>query len=144
MFYQPLMAVTGPAYTPWLKKCALGLSAVLLLLCLHLLRPLPHWASDQLLWAGVAALLWGLSLIGFLRSTTTINAEGITQTWLIQKQVAWPEVRSAKLIGLPFGGRWSPPRLVVRTGIAFYTFNGGSMALQSEFARIALAFELKP
>ncbi len=36
-----------------------------------------------------------------------------------------------------------PPRLVVRTGNAFATFNGGSRAVLIEFAKISLAYQMK-
>ena len=60
------------------------------------------------------------------------------------RQVIWTEIRSAKLIGIPLAGWLSPPRLVVRTGNSFVTFNGGTPDLLAEFARISIAYQLKP
>jgi hypothetical protein len=79
----------------------------------------------------------------FLRATLTINASGIQQTgWLVQ-QVNWDDVRGAKLIGLSRLGWLMPPRLAVRTGTGFHTFNCGSLELFSELQRISLAYQLK-
>jgi hypothetical protein len=79
----------------------------------------------------------------FLRATLTINSYGIRQTgWLVQ-QVGWDDVRGARLIGLSRLGWLRPPRLAVRTGTGFHTFNCGSFELFSEFQRISLAYKLK-
>ena len=91
-----------------------------------------------------AMLLLALSYVGFLRSQVTIDAEGIRQSWLWNLQASWDEIRSAKLIGIPLAGWLSPPRLVVRTGNAFTTFNGGTPELVAEFARISIAYQVKP
>jgi hypothetical protein len=98
--------------------------------------------STQALMLG-AILLLLLSYRSFLRATVTIDDAGLRQTGLLGKEVRWDDVRGAKLIGLPRAGWLSPPRLVVRTGTAFYTFNGGTQEVLTEFARISLAYELK-
>jgi hypothetical protein len=84
-----------------------------------------------------------VSYVWFLRSTVTIDDKGIKQTWLVNRQVEWRDVRSAKMIGIPFVSWLFPPRLVVRTGNSFTTFNGGSRAVLVEFAKISLAFQMK-
>ena len=55
----------------------------------------------------------------------------------------WRDVRSAKMIGIPYFTWLFPPRLVVRTGTAFATFNGGSREVLVEFAKISLAYQMK-
>jgi hypothetical protein len=98
---------------------------------------------------GVKALLLGaaamllVSYYWFLRSRTTIDADGIRQSWVIDKRVDWGDVRGAKMIGIPYCGWLFPPRMVVRTGNAFTTFNGGSREVLIEFAKISLAFQMK-
>jgi hypothetical protein len=72
-----------------------------------------------------------------------IDARGIRQTWMFNREVEWRDVRSAKMIGIPFLTWLFPPRLVVRTGTAFMTFNGGSRDLLVEFAKISLAYQMK-
>jgi hypothetical protein len=101
---------------------------------------LPDGAQLFLLAAIAVVLLYWRD---FLRATLTINAFGIRQTgWLVQ-QVSWDDVRGAKLIGLSRLGWLMPPRLAVRTGTGFNTFNCGSLELFSELQRISLAYQLK-
>jgi hypothetical protein len=90
-----------------------------------------------------AAVMLGVSYYWFLRSTVTVDEKGITQTWLYNRQVEWRDIRSAKMIGIPFMSWIFPPRLVVRTGNAFTTFNGGSKEVLVEFAKISLAYQMK-
>jgi hypothetical protein len=45
------------------------------------------------------------------------------------------------MLGIPYMSWIFPPRLVVRTGNSFMTFNGGTQALLIEFAKIALAYQ---
>ncbi len=145
MSYRPEVTISGPAYSPWFKMlatlftfglCAYGVSFALRF-------PLHTWGSAVVVMMAAALMLLALSFVGFLRSTTTINERGILQTWAVSRQVDWKDVRSAKLIGIPHGGWLSPPRLVVRTGTAFHTFNGGTAELLAEFARISLAYAPK-
>ncbi len=145
MSYRPATAVSGPAYSPWFKMIAtlftLGLCAYGISFSLRF--SLQTWGTGVILLMGAALMLLGLSFVGFLRSETTIDEQGITQTWIVNRHVDWADIRSAKMIGVPHAGWLSPPRLVVRTGIAFHTFNGGTPELLAEFARISLAYEPK-
>ncbi len=140
--YQPAGVVNGPAYSPWFKLIAtlftFGLAGYA---ASFLIRHGGDLSAQALLLGAILLLL--LSYRGFLHATVTIDADGIRQSGLLGKQVMWPDVRGAKLIGLPRAGWLSPPRLVVRTGTAFYTFNGGTQDLLAEFARISLAYEMK-
>lgn len=140
--YRPAAPVCGPAYSPWFKMLATLLVFGLVgYVASFLLRYGADPVSELLLAAAIALLL--LSYRGFLRTTVTIDARGIRQDGWPGKQVAWDDIRSAKLIGLPNAGWLSPPRLAVRTGTAFYTFNGGTQELLTEFAQISVAYEMK-
>ncbi|MEO0318664.1 MAG: putative Membrane protein [Pseudomonadota bacterium] len=145
MSYRPLATISGPAYSPWFKLLAtlftFGLGAYGVSFALRF--PLLTWGAGVIVMMATALMLLALSFVGFLRSTTTIDDRGIVQTWVVSRQVLWDDVRSAKLIGVPHAGWLSPPRLVVRTGTAFHTFNGGTAELLAEFARISLAYEPK-
>jgi hypothetical protein len=90
-----------------------------------------------------AALMLVISYYWFLRSMVTIDGRGISQTWMYNRRVEWPDVRSAKMIGIPYLSWLFPPRLVVRTGTAFVTFNGGNRELLIEFAKISMAYRMK-
>ena len=145
-FYQPLQPLTGPAYSPWFKMLA---TLVTVALAGYGVSFAVRYALMDYSWSVrilfiAAMLMLALSYVGFLRSTVTIDAEGIRQSWLWNRQASWDEIRSAKLIGIPLAGWLSPPRLVVRTGNTFTTFNGGTPELVAEFARISIAYQVKP
>jgi hypothetical protein len=144
-FYQPQHSVSGPAYGTGFKVFAtivtLGLLAYGVSVALRF--PLMQFGLGvKALLLGSAAML-GVSYYWFLRAVTTIDAAGIRQSWLYDKRVDWSDVRGAKMIGIPYLSWLFPPRMVVRTGTAFTTFNGGSREVLVEFAKISLAFQMK-
>lgn len=144
-FYQPERTVTGPAYSKWFKYLA---TAVTIALAAYAIRvtlqfPLANYGFGIKALLVFAAGMLLVSYYWFLKSATTIDQNGITQTWLYDKQVLWADVRSAKMIGIPYLGWVFPPRMIIRTGIAFTTFNGGTAALLVEFAKISLAYQMK-
>jgi hypothetical protein len=144
-FYQPERAVSGPAYGPGFKVFATVLCALLALYGVSIAWRFPllsYGAGVKLLLLGAGAML-AVSYYWFLRARTTIDAAGIRQSWLFDKQVEWRDVRGAKMIGIPYLSWLFPPRMVVRTGNAFTTFNGGSREVLIEFAKISLAFQMK-
>lgn len=144
-FYKPEKTIDGPAYGIWFKLVAsvvsLGLAAYGAGIALRF--PLLQYGFGVKALLFCAALMLVVSYYWFLRSTTRIDERGITQTWLYNKQVEWRDVRGAKMIGIPYAGWLFPPRLVVRTGNSFTTFNGGSQEVLIEFAKISLAFQMK-
>lgn len=144
-FYAPDKAVSGPAYGGGFKVVATILTLVLLAYGASVAWrfELPSFSIGVklLLICAVAMLL--VSWYWFLRARTTIDATGIRQTWLYDKQVTWSDVRGAKMIGIPYLSWLFPPRMIVRTGSAFTTFNGGSRDILIEFAKISLAFQMK-
>jgi hypothetical protein len=144
-FYQPEQNVTGPAYGAGFRAVATMLTVALLGYGVSIALRFPVLSLGfgvKALLLGAAALLV-LSYYWFLRARTTIDAAGIRQTWVIDKQVEWGDMRGAKMIGIPYAGWLFPPRMVVRTGNSFTTFNGGSRELLIEFAKISLAFQMK-
>ena len=144
-FYKPQQNLSGPAYSPWFKLLATLFTIVLAAYGISVALRFPilsYGLGVQLLLIGALILLL-LSYYGFLHSTTTIDEQGIAQTWIVNRRVAWSDVRSAKMIGIPRAGWLFPPRLVVRTGNAFTTFNGGTQDLLTEFAKISLAYQMK-
>lgn len=146
MSYRPTSTISGPTYSAWFKMlatlfifglCAYGVSFAMRF-------PLVDWSNSLIVFLSASLMVMALSFTSFLGATTTIDDRGIMQTSVLNRQVDWVDVRSAKLIGIPYAGWLSPPRLVVRTGTTFYTFNGGTPELLDEFARISLAFQMKP
>jgi hypothetical protein len=141
--YRPASPVSGPAYSPWFKMLATVLVFGMVgYVASFLLRYRADRLSEWLLLAAIVFLL--LSYRGFLRATVIVDERGIRQSGWPGKQLVWDDVRSAKLIGVPRAGWLSPPRLVIRTGTAFYTFNAGTQELLTEFAHISVSYEMKP
>lgn len=144
-FYKPEKTVSGPSYGTGFKLFAtivtlglLGYSA-----SVALRFPLLSFGFGVKLLLAGAALMLATSYYWFLRARTTIDADGIRQTWLYDKHVAWADVRGAKMIGIPYLSWLFPPRMVVRTGNSFTTFNGGTPEVLIEFAKISLAYRMK-
>ena len=141
--YRPASPVSGPAYSPWFKLLATVLVFGMVgYVASFLLRYPADGLSELLLLAAIVFLL--LSYRGFLQATVIVDERGIRQSGWPGKQVVWADVRSAKLIGVPRAGWLSPPRLAIRTGTAFYTFNAGTQELLTEFAHISASYEMKP
>ncbi|SNS10996.1 hypothetical protein SAMN06265795_10164 [Noviherbaspirillum humi] len=144
-FYQPEKSVAGPAYSAGFKVLATVVTLVLAGYGVSVALRFPimqYGFGIKMLLLG-SALMLGVSYYWFLRSRTAIDERGISQSWLYDKRVEWRDVRGAKMIGIPYLTWLFPPRLVVRTGNAFATFNAGSQDLLVEFARISLAFQMK-
>lgn len=144
-FYQPAAPVSGPSYGPGFKAIATIMTLVLGLYGASVAMRFPlltFGVGVQLLLAAAGVML-GVSYYWFLRARTTIDAEGIRQTWLYDKKVEWRDVRGAKMIGIPYMSWLFPPRMIVRTGSSFTTFNGGSREVLIEFAKISIAFQMK-
>ena len=144
-FYLPEKSVTGPAYSAGFKVFATIVTIALTLYAISIalrftLPAFSFWVKALLL---SAAAMLAVSYYWFLRARTTVDERGIRQSWLYDKQVAWSDVRGARMIGIPYAGWLFPPRLVVRTGNAFMTFNGGNRDVLIEFAKISLAFQMK-
>lgn len=144
-FYQPAKPVTGPAYGPGFKLFATILTVGLFAYGTSIVQrfPLLQFGLGVKALLLAAAVMLGVSYYWFLRARTTIDERGIRQTWLYDKQVEWRDVRGAKMIGIPYASWLFPPRMVVRTGNSFTTFNGGSQEVLVEFAKISLAFQMK-
>ena len=141
--YLPERSVSGAAYGFGFKLLATVVTIVLAGygISVALRFPLMQYGLGVKALLLGAAVMLAISYYWFLRSQITIDEHGITQTWMYNKKVAWRDVRGAKMIGIPYLSWLFPPRLVVRTGSAFTTFNGGSREVLTEFARIALAYQ---
>ena len=145
VFYKPEKTVSGPSYSLWFKLVATVVSIGLAVygVDIALRYPMLQYGFGVKALLLCAALMLVVSYYWFLRSTVTIDDKGITQTWLYNRHVEWRDVRSAKMIGIPYAGWLFPPRLVVRTGNSFSTFNGGTQDVLVEFAKISLAYQFK-
>jgi len=120
-----------PSRWPITGACALLLTAV----------GAATWINRAV--AGPYILAAGMALLAYMLFGWFGTVIRESEAGLYNKQVEWRDVRSAKMIGVPYLGAVFPPRLVVRSGIAFTTFNGGSRDVLVEFAKISLAFQMK-
>jgi hypothetical protein len=134
-FSQP---VSGPAYGRTFRALAtLMLLAVVAMGARATVNLPADQAAEQGYWVlGVGLLALLASYWMLMASKTIIDGAGIRQSGLIDKRVAWTEVRSARLFGPRFARR-----LMIRTNngrIRF--FFGGSPEVLDAFARIAQAY----
>lgn len=144
-FYKPQQTVTGPAYNLWFKILATAVTIVLAVYGASIAARFPLVELSfgiKALLAGVVLML-AISYYWFLRSTITIDDTGITQRWMYNRHVEWRDILSARMVGIPYLTAIFPPRLLVRSGNRFTTFNGGSKAVLMEFAKISLAYQIK-
>jgi hypothetical protein len=117
------------------------------LLASALVASLMHWgirSLDELAsvrwngWTGVvvigAMVLVVWSLVWMWRSRTGVDAEGIHQSWIRDKRVAWRDITQARLIAIPYLDGLITPRLVVRPRC------GGVVVFHSADPRVLGAF----
>jgi hypothetical protein len=145
VFYKPENTIRGPAYNPCFQFIAtiVTIGLVIYGTAIALRFPLMEYGIGIRAVLVGAAVMLIVSLYWFLRASVTIDDDGITQTGLLNRHVEWRDVRSARMLGIPYTTWLFPPRLVVRTGNSFSTFNGGTRELLVEFAKISRAFQLR-
>lgn len=128
------MPVRGASYSISMRVFA---AAVVLVLALYAVRWWPVIAAGG--WTSPMALVFLSAFVGLigsgyfmLRSETVIDEHGIRQTGLIERKMAWSDVRTARV------ARWGATRLIVRGERGpFGVFFGGTDALRAAFIRIA-------
>jgi hypothetical protein len=129
--------VQGPSYSLPLR---VGATVVTLVVVLSALRWSGISATSE--WASQPALVVAGAVFGtvgswyfFMRSVTAIDENGIQQTGLVSRRVAWSQVANARVT------RWGVTRLIVRgeRGPFSTVFYGGTRELRSAFERVAQA-----
>ena len=129
--------VHGPAYSRAFRFIAL---AVVLALAAGAavtgsVTPASGEAGRQVSLALVVLAMMAIILIVLWRSVTTIDAEGIRQSGLLEKRVAWNEIRRTHLLRVGL-----TPRLVVRTSQGrLRVFYAGTAELRDAVRAIAAA-----
>lgn len=135
-FAQP---VSGRAYSGAFRVLATAVTAGLLLYGARVVLGAPDPSRDG--WILIGAIAF--ALIGtwyfMMVSVTTIDADGVRQSGIIERKVAWSEILHARVRGFAFSRR-----LVVRTiGGRYRFFYGGTPELLAAFARVETAFPLR-
>lgn len=126
--------VRGPSYSLPMRVLA---TAIVLVVVVGVLRwwqvpATAGWSSQ----AGVIFIVTMFGTIGawilMLRSITEVDAEGIRQTGLVTRKVAWNQVATVRM------ARWGATRLIVRRGGGpfFSVFHGGTPELKAAFERV--------
>ncbi|UUZ51449.1 hypothetical protein LP420_19840 [Massilia sp. B-10] len=135
--------MSGPSYSGGFKVVATLLTVLLTVYGASVVWRFPMLSFGLGVKAllALALLMLGVSYYWFL-ARTTIDAmasarPGCTTSGSNGTRCA------AKMIGIPYMGWLFPPRMVVRTGNAFMTFNGGTQEVLIEFMKISLAFQAK-
>ena len=131
-----VMVLQGPAFPIAVRLLASALVASLM-----------HWgirSLDELTgvrwngWTGTvvvgAMVLVVWCLVWMWRSRTGVDAQGIHQSWIRDKRVAWRDITQARLIAIPYFDGLITPRLVVRPR------GGGVVVFHSADPRVLGAF----
>jgi len=112
----PAPALCGPAFPLGARLLASLLVASVLYWAVR-----SHEALAGVEWNGwtaavvggaLALVLWSTAWIW--RSRTWVDAQGIGQSWIRDKRVAWQDIAQARLVALPYLDALVTPRLVVR------------------------------
>lgn len=129
--------VRGPSYSLAMRA---GATVAIALVLLYVLRWWDVIAAGG--WSSPAAIVFVAAFCGMvgsygfmLKSVTVVDSNGIRQTGLMEKNVAWDQVRNARV------ARWGATRLIVRGERGPFTvFFGGNDALRAAFLRVAVAY----
>lgn len=132
------LPLQGTAWPRWTKITAW---VVLALIAFKLIStaagPAGHDVSP-LVSASILLCFVGLAVVArfMVSSRTTISPAGITQSWIVQREIAWDDIQFAKFV--PFV---ASKRLVCFTARGRpVIFQAGTRELQTAFARIALVY----
>jgi len=98
--------VTGPAYGPLYKGLA---TAVMIGIAFTAARAFSQTAGmldiNVRAGLGVAGVLLLISYYALLRSTTTVDGEGLRQNWMAKRTVGWDEIEAVRLVKMQGGAR---------------------------------------
>lgn len=124
----------GPAYHPVFKGTATLLMMAIVFYAYRGLEANAAALTGQIkLLFAAAGMTMLFSYYGLLRSQTTIDGQGIAQSWMFKKPVAWDQIRSARVVRLPMA-----VRLLVRTSSGrFLVYHAGTEELGFAFEAIA-------
>ena len=131
-----VMVLQGPAFPIAVRLLASALVASLMYWGIRSLDELTgvRWNG----WTGTvvvgAMVLVVWCLFWMWRSRTGVDAEGIHQSWIRDKRVAWRDITQARLIAIPYLDGLITPRLVVRPRC------GGVVVFHSADPRVLGAF----
>lgn len=91
-------------------------------------------AAIVMAYVGIIVMAWYM-----YHGQTRITEEGISQSWLFKRHIAWQDIRHAKFVPMLFSKRLICFPVRGRP----VTFQGSDQDVQVAFARIALAYRHK-
>jgi len=126
--------VMGAAYHPIFKGMATVLMIALLFYAWRFFESAGTQISrDMKLVFAATGMMVLFSYYALLKSTTTVSANGIEQSWMFKKPITWDEIRSTRVVRMP-----AAVRQIVRTQTGkFVIFHAGTSELASAFAAVA-------
>ncbi|HRL21242.1 MAG TPA: hypothetical protein PLG97_01890 [Alcaligenes sp.] len=135
------LPVQGRSWPRWVAATA-WLVLVLIGIRMALVASSPQGAAISPLLAGSLVLLFtGLIVIAWYmwHGVTTIDQDGIRQSWIMKRQVQWQDIHFAKFVPL-----FNSKRLIcfTRRGRPI-VFQGAAPELQVAFAKISLVLRRK-
>ncbi|WP_341668044.1 hypothetical protein [Alcaligenes sp. SDU_A2] len=135
------LPVQGRSWPRWVAATA-WLVLVLIGIRMALVASSPQGAAISPLLAGSLVLLFtGLIVIAWYmwHGVTTIDQDGIRQSWIMKRQVQWQDIHFAKFVPL-----FNSKRLIcfTRRGRPI-VFQGATPELQVAFAKISLVLRRK-
>ncbi len=132
------LPLSGPAWPGWVKGAGWAIVALLGLQIIVTAARVPPQSLDAVSAGVVVFGFVGLAVVAraMQKSVTTISADGLSQTWLTRRQVAWDEIHYAKFVPMLFSKRL----IVFRRRGRPLVLQAGTPELQAAFARIALAY----
>ena len=132
-FAQP---VRGPSYRPSAKWMVVSTLVTLAAYGAQVMSRVgtPAWPVLVLIGAGAFVLLSTTWYI--LNGNTTVDAEGIRQDWLFEKNYPWSQVLHARRLRVPFTSR-----LLLRMGAGpIKAIHSGNRELDEAFAEVAAIY----
>lgn len=132
------LPISGPAWPSWVKTAAWVIVALIGVQIVMFAARAGQMPVDPVS-AGIVALSFmGLAFVAWhmQNATTTIDAQGLRQTWLSRRDIAWDEIQYAKFVPMLLSKRL----ILFRKRGRPLVLQGGTQALHIAFARIAVTY----
>jgi hypothetical protein len=136
------LPLSGQAWPDWVKILAWVLLAALGWEIVTTIIRLYNGNLNQLVLGGVLVCFLALGVVAWFMQTsiTTIDGQGLRQTWLTRREIAWDDIGSARFVPLIFSKRLM---IISRAGRPV-VFQAGTRELERAFMHIAATYQGKP
>jgi hypothetical protein len=136
------LPLSGQAWPDWVKILAWVLLAALGWEIVTTTIRLSTGNLNPFMLAGVMVCFLALAVVAWFMQTsiTTLDGQGLRQTWLTRREIAWDDIGGARFVPLIFSKRLM---IVSRAGRAVI-FQGGTRELEKAFMQIAATYQGGP